>query len=76
VKSCENAATKKEIDSILEFDWLSMMPSCSVNTFDSYVNQQYKNLYCYWVNGKFRKIKVEFFKRRLYKKIVSLKRKL
>lgn len=76
VKSCENAATKKEIDSILKFDWLSMMPSCSVNTFDSYVNQQYKNLYCYWVNGKFRKIKVEFFKRRLYKKIVSLKRKL
>lgn len=76
VKSCENAATNKEMDSILKFDWLPMMPSCGMNTFDSYVNQQYKKLYCYWVNGKFRKIKVEFFKRKLYKKIVSLKRKL
>ena len=76
VKSCENAATNKEMDSILEFDWLSLMPSCGVNDFDSYVNQQYKKLYYNWINGKFRKIKVEFFKRKLYKKIVSLKRKL
>lgn len=76
VKSCENAATSKEIDSILEFDWLSLMPSCNVNAFDSCVNQQYKKLYYYWIYGEFRKIKVEFLKRKLYKKIVSLKRKL
>ena len=76
VKSCENAATNKEIDSILDFDWLSMMPSCVVNTFDSYVNQQYTTLYSYLVDGEFRKIKFEFFKRKLYKKVVSLKRKL
>ena len=76
VKSCENAATNKEMDSILEFDWLSLLPSCDMNTFDSYADQQYKKLYRYWVNGEFQKIKVEFFKRKLYKKIVSLKRKL
>lgn len=76
VKSCENAVTNKDMDSILEFDWLSLMPSCNVNAFDSYVNQQYKKLYHYWVYGEFRKIKVEFLKRKLYKKIVSLKRKL
>ena len=76
VKSCENAATNKEMDSVLKFDWLSMMPSRGVNTFDSYVNQQYKTLYYYWVYGEFRKIKFEFFKRKLYKKVVSLKRKL
>jgi hypothetical protein len=76
VKSCENAVTNKEMNSILEFDWSSLLPSCSVNAFDSYVNQQYKKLYYYWVYGEFRKIKVEFLKRKLYKKIVSLKRKL
>lgn len=76
VKSCENAATNKEMDSILEFDWLSLMPSCGMNTFDSYVNQQYKNLYCYWVHGEFRKIKVEFLKRKLYKKLRNLKSRL
>ena len=76
VKSCENAATNKEMDSILEFDWLSMLPSDDVNNFEAYVNQQYKNLYYYWVYKEFRKIKVMFFKRKLYKKIVSLKRKL
>ncbi len=76
VKSCENAATNKELDSILEFNWLSMMPSCDVNDFDSYVNQQYKNLYCYWVHGEFGKIKVEFFKRKLYKKYRNLKSRL
>ena len=76
VKSCENATTNKELDSILEFDWVSMLPSCDVNTFDSYVNQKYKDLYYYWIHGEFRKIKVEFLKRKLYKKIVSLKRKL
>ena len=76
VKSCENAATNKDMDSILEFDWLSLMPSCGVNTFDSYTDKQYINLYRYWVNGEFIKIKAEFLKRKLYKKMVSLKRKL
>lgn len=73
VKSCENATTNKELDSILEFDWVSMLPSCDVNTFDSYVNQQYKDLYYYWIHGEFRKIKVEFLKRKLYKKLQKLK---
>ena len=73
VKSCENAATNKELNSILEFDWLSLMPSCGVNAFDSYVNQQYKDLYYYWIHGEFRKIKVEFLKRKLYKKLQKLK---
>ena len=76
VKSCENAATNKEMDSILEFNWLSMLPSSGLKAFDVYVNQQYKNLYYYWFYNKFRKIKVIFFKRKIYKKIVSLKRKL
>lgn len=73
VKSCESAATNKETDSILEFDWSSLMPPCGVNAFESYVNQQYKNLYCYWINGEFRKIKFEFLKRKLYKKYRNLK---
>ena len=76
VKSCENASTNKEIDSILEFDWLSLIPSYDINTFEPYVNEQYKKLYLYWAYAKFRKIKVEFFKRKLYKKYRNLKSRL
>ncbi len=75
-KSCENASSKKAIDLILAFNWLSMLPSCSLKTFEGLVNPQYKKLYYYWFYDKFGSIKFMFLKKKIYKSLSSVKKKM
>ena len=76
VKSCENAKSSKDINSILSFNWLSILPAVELKSFDKFVNTYYKKLYYYWFYDKFKIIKFIFLKKKIYKRIVGVLKKI
>lgn len=75
-KSYESAKRKKDRQTILSFDWNTMLPCTDVDSYSEYVNQSYLRIYNWYLYSDYNKIIVFFMKQRLYKFYKSIKKQI
>lgn len=75
-KCYENAKSKIEKDTILSYNWDSMIPNDNIDSFRMYTNESYLNIYEFWKNNENKKLNLYFIKRKIYQKSKRLKRRI
>lgn len=75
-KSCEAAKHKEDWTTIFATAWHEMLPDLDVSEYEDFVNVRYLNLYNNYINDSFFRIRIQFFKKNMYKKIRDFKKSL
>lgn len=75
-KCYENAKKKSDKKEILNFNWNSMLPNNNLSSFSKYVNNDYCKVYDWWKLRDQKNINNYFIKRKLYKRIKQIKKKI
>lgn len=73
---CEEAKNYKEMQLVFSADWNSLFPSDVLNNRNEYENKIYQNLYGWYKEKNFTKIRFHFLKKKVYKRLKNIKSKV
>ena len=75
-KYYEGSVNKEDRNKVLQYEWSSMLPGQNVDLDNTYLNEEYKNLYLLLEEKAYSKIHRYFRRKKCYRKLREWKRKI